>query len=90
METPIKMDDLGVPLFLETSIYCQLGDYMLPIPPIKRPGNSTDPRDFFGYGIGTKFLFLLFDWNPNLDECFFIAFRDSPGPREVQPFQQPM
>ena len=21
METPIKMDDLGVPLFLETSIY---------------------------------------------------------------------
>ena len=22
METPIKMDDLGVPLFLETPIYC--------------------------------------------------------------------
>ena len=25
METPIKMDDLGVPLFLETSIYCLVG-----------------------------------------------------------------
>ena len=26
MENPIKIDDLGVPLFLETSIYC--GHYM--------------------------------------------------------------
>ena len=28
MENPIQMDDLGVPLFSETPIYCQLSDYM--------------------------------------------------------------
>ena len=25
-ENPIKMDDLGVPLFLETPIYCEMGE----------------------------------------------------------------
>ena len=40
-------------------------------------------------GYGTQFVFLLFDWNPNLDECFFIAFRDSPGPVESNRFNNP-
>ena len=43
MENPIKMDDLGVPLFLETSIYiyniyiidpCKMGSFLLNFPMI--------------------------------------------------------
>ena len=30
MENPIKMDDLGVPLFLETSISCYLQGFIHP------------------------------------------------------------
>ena len=33
MENPIKMDDLGVPLFLETSIYVYVVHNMIPASP---------------------------------------------------------
>ena len=37
MENPTKMDDLGVPLFLETSIFC------LFMSPKRRGESSTSP-----------------------------------------------
>jgi len=35
MENPIKVDDLGVPLFSETSIWC-LGNYLSPFLFVKK------------------------------------------------------
>ena len=50
MENPIKIDDLGVPLFLETPIYvCVCGaKKLLPLPYQKHPSISltTSPRRF--------------------------------------------
>ena len=35
MENPIKIDDLGVPLFLETPIYIYMTDHFFPFQPLK-------------------------------------------------------
>ena len=41
MENPIKMDDLGVPLFLETPIYCELEIVENKASTIPKQQNST-------------------------------------------------
>ena len=49
MENPIKMDDLGVPLFSETSIYfLRIRLYVL------RFRDYSDPFLFISDGIGTR------------------------------------
>ena len=50
MENPIKMDDLGVPLFLETPIYHRNQQYV---------GKYASPMDPMGYKLvfGKELLF---------------------------------
>ena len=63
MENPIKMDDLGVPLFLETSIYSYLTYSSLipssPISPLRLGWKGPTGRDDFGFltlGVSMKFV----------------------------------
>ena len=50
VENPIKMDDLGVPLFSETSIYIYIYTYLetrrsaLSTPPTFAPSESSPPK----------------------------------------------
>ena len=50
MENPMKMDDLGVPLFLETPISCLVGEFLQ----IRIPWDSSP--FFFYHKFGTIFL----------------------------------
>ena len=76
MENPIKMDDLGVPLFLETprSMYCMLQEYSLVSsaghPPI-RPSTAGCLELFLGIPLVWN-LGLKLDKNTTWDGRFFF------------------
>ena len=92
MENPIKMDDLEVPLFLETSI-CQFGDFThgtwktwkwYPKQPLE-PGGLTNPHGFPPFLttiflekiLGTHFLRGIFQGDlPNFTDIGELALVD--------------
>ena len=85
MENPIKMDDLGVPLSLETLIYCTPCELLAVLPWCRFSGQHHRPADSLRHGLGKLLAFghlhqvCCAFWRGNQTEnvvvtCMFVVF----------------